>query len=107
LQDKVDEAANKKGKEKEQTSIGSTSSKASNDEYHTPEPEFGSLGAADAEERASELSALELLQQRALLVYKDLQALEREVNLDTNEIPDQTIPNVDVIRLYRAAKQSS
>ncbi|CAG8642576.1 3806_t:CDS:2, partial [Paraglomus brasilianum] len=104
LQDKVDEAANKKGKEKEQTSIGSTSSKASNDEYHTPEPEFkfGPLGAADAEERASELSALESLQQRALLVYKDLQALEREVNLDTNEIPDQTIPNVDALLDYIA-----
>src|SRR5581483_7515041 len=28
-------------------------------------------------------------------VYQDLQALEREVNLDTDEFPDQTIPNAD------------
>jgi len=102
LQEKVDRAASKKGKEKAQASTSATSSKASDDEYHTPEPEFGPLGAANADERASELSALESLQRRAISVYKDLQALEKEVNLDTNEFPDQTIPNKDALLDYIA-----
>ncbi|CAG8630910.1 9_t:CDS:2, partial [Paraglomus brasilianum] len=102
LQEKVDRAASKKGKEKAQVSTSTTSSKASDDEYHTPEPEFGPLGAANAEERASKLSVLESLQQRALLVYKDLQALEKEVDLDTNKTPDQTLPNTGALLDYIA-----